>query len=144
MNTSKMGGLIGGQVDTKLLGEADWATWKFKLTVLLRATNLFGITDGTTLPLVKEESKQDYAKWAEKDAKAQTQQKFFEVKCKKNKAVSEYLRRVDAILDNLKSLGADVNESMVITKIISSLPGQYQHFISAWESMPAEQRKMDS
>ncbi|KAJ8878336.1 hypothetical protein PR048_018913 [Dryococelus australis] len=63
--------LIGGQVDTKLSGEADWATWKFKLTVLLRATNLLGITDGTTPPAVKEERKQDYEKWAEKDAKVQ-------------------------------------------------------------------------
>ncbi|KAJ8895665.1 hypothetical protein PR048_001001 [Dryococelus australis] len=57
--------------------------------------------------------------------------------------MSEYLGRVDIILDNLKSLGADVNESMAIAKIISSLPGQYQHFVSAWESMPTERRKMD-
>ncbi|KAJ8892950.1 hypothetical protein PR048_005531 [Dryococelus australis] len=57
--------------------------------------------------------------------------------------MSEYLGRVDAILDNLKSLGADVNNSMAITKIISSLPGQYQHFISALESMSVERRKMD-
>ncbi|KAJ8882569.1 hypothetical protein PR048_014380 [Dryococelus australis] len=66
-----MDGLISGQVDTRLSGEADWATWKFKFTVLLRKTNLLGITDGTTPPPVKEESKQDYEKWAEKDAKAQ-------------------------------------------------------------------------
>ncbi|KAJ8875947.1 hypothetical protein PR048_023855 [Dryococelus australis] len=57
--------------------------------------------------------------------------------------MSEYLGRVDAILKNLKSLGAEVSESMAITKIISSIPGQYQHFISAWESMPAERRKAD-
>ncbi|KAJ8888289.1 hypothetical protein PR048_007776 [Dryococelus australis] len=67
----RMDGLIGGQFNTKLSGEAYWATWKFKLTVLLRATNLLGITDGTTPPPVKEESKQDYEKWAEKDTKAQ-------------------------------------------------------------------------
>ncbi|KAJ8885485.1 hypothetical protein PR048_011683 [Dryococelus australis] len=72
MNTSKINGLPGGQVDTKLSGEADWATWKFKLTVLLRATNLLGIIDGTTPPPIKEESKQDYEKWTEKDAKAQS------------------------------------------------------------------------
>ncbi|KAJ8889845.1 hypothetical protein PR048_009349 [Dryococelus australis] len=70
MYTLKMDGFIGGQVDTKLSGEADWATWKFKLTVLLGATNLLGITDGTTPPSVKEESKQDYEKWTEKNAKA--------------------------------------------------------------------------
>ncbi|KAJ8885787.1 hypothetical protein PR048_011987 [Dryococelus australis] len=57
--------------------------------------------------------------------------------------MSDYLRRVDEILDNLKYLSADANESMAITKIMSSLPGQHQHFISAWGSMPAEQRKMD-
>ncbi|KAJ8885926.1 hypothetical protein PR048_012132 [Dryococelus australis] len=57
--------------------------------------------------------------------------------------MTEYLGRVDAILDNLKSLGDDVNESTAITKFISSLAVQYQHFISAWESMPADRRKMD-
>ncbi|KAJ8890785.1 hypothetical protein PR048_010294 [Dryococelus australis] len=140
-----MDGLIGGQVDTKLSGEADWATWKFKLTVLLRVNNLLlGITDGTTQPPVKEESKKDYENWAEKDAKAQSiivtrieyrvlilvyeqisglsvhlpQQKSFEVKYKKNEAMSEYLGRVEAIFDNLKFLGADVNKSMAITKFI--------------------------
>ncbi|KAJ8881390.1 hypothetical protein PR048_017871 [Dryococelus australis] len=42
-----------------------------------------------------------------------------------------------------KSLCSGVNESMAKSKIISSLPKQCKHFISAWESMPAEQRKMD-
>ncbi|KAJ8892708.1 hypothetical protein PR048_005289 [Dryococelus australis] len=59
---------------------------------------------------------------------------------KLNEAMSRYLGRVDAILDNLKCLGADVNKSMVITKIISS---PHEHFILAWESMPSEWRKMD-
>ncbi|KAJ8882273.1 hypothetical protein PR048_018761 [Dryococelus australis] len=44
INTSKMDGVTSGQVDTQLSGEADWATWKGKLTVLPRATNLLGIT----------------------------------------------------------------------------------------------------
>ncbi|KAJ8869815.1 hypothetical protein PR048_028824 [Dryococelus australis] len=121
-----MDGLIGGQADTKLSGEADWATWKFKL-----------ISNLTTWhyrwhhpPLVKEKSKQIYEKWARKGWQSSNElsvdlakQNFFEVKYNKNEAMSEYLGRVDAILDNLKSLGADVNESMAITKIISSLPG---------------------
>ncbi|KAJ8882272.1 hypothetical protein PR048_018760 [Dryococelus australis] len=142
---------------TNLLGIT---SCKVKLTLLLRATNLLGITSWQltylALPPVKEESKQDCEKWAEKDGKVQSiivthiedsvlqqiiscktacdiwnklhtvyeqkkQQKFFEVKYKKNKTMSEYLGRVDAILDNLKSLGAHVNESIATTTIISSL-----------------------
>ncbi|KAJ8888730.1 hypothetical protein PR048_008222 [Dryococelus australis] len=38
---------------------------------------------------------------------------------KKNETMSEYLGRVDAIFTNLKSLCADFNKSMAITKIIS-------------------------
>ncbi|KAJ8896713.1 hypothetical protein PR048_002058 [Dryococelus australis] len=148
-----------------LLSKSYSTCWRLR-----RATNLLGITDGTTPPSVKEESKQD-EKWAEKDAKARniivTRIKYHvlqqiilcktasdiwdklhsvceqKIKYKNNETMLEYLGRVDAILDNLKSLGADINESMAITKIFSSLPRQYQHFISASESMPVEQRKMD-
>lgn len=71
------------------------------------------------------------------------QQKFFSMKFEDKETVSQFLGRFESLLSKLKNLNAEVSQTMAITKITSSLPSQFQHFVSAWESVPAEKRTMD-
>lgn len=71
------------------------------------------------------------------------QQKFFSIKFEENESVSQFLGRFESLLSKLKNLNAEVSQTMAITKITLSLPSQFQHFVSAWESVPAEKRTMD-
>lgn len=38
--------------------------------------------------------------------------------------------------NQLKQLGEIVSDKMVITKVLMTLPPQFRHFVSAWESVP--------
>jgi hypothetical protein len=71
------------------------------------------------------------------------QQQFFDMKFREGESMSQYLSRFEVLLCRLKGLGAEGSAQMAITKITSSLPSQYRHFISAWESVPADNRTME-
>ncbi|CAG9090637.1 unnamed protein product [Plutella xylostella] len=71
------------------------------------------------------------------------QQKFFAMRYEENDSMSQYLSRFEGILCKLRNINAEVSDSMAITKITSSLPVQYQHFVSAWESVPADKRTLE-
>lgn len=64
------------------------------------------------------------------------QQKFFTLEFKES--VSTYISQLEEIRNKLKQAGEELSEKMIMTKIIMSLPEQYKHFRSAWESVPME------
>ena len=41
-------------------------------------------------------------------------------------------------------MGKEISDSMIITKVLMTLPASYRHFVSAWESAPAGERKLDN
>ncbi|KAL4705368.1 hypothetical protein ACJJTC_004591 [Scirpophaga incertulas] len=55
--------------EAKLSRASNWATWKFKVKVLLRAAGVFDVVDGSCPCPVKD--KDDLEKWNKLDAKAQ-------------------------------------------------------------------------
>lgn len=166
--------------DIKLRDPAQWAAWKFRVKVLLRAAGVLGIVDGSSPRPV--EAKEEFAAWADNDAKAQNiivgrlaektisqvlscttakqiwdrlhtvfeqkgnlsihiaQEKFYNLRFNENDTVANFLGRFEETLATLESLGVKITTSMVITKITSSLPTSYKHFVSAWESVPAEKQ----
>lgn len=175
-------GFVGQQ--QLLEGVENWCTWSYKIKIILRAADLLSIVDGTVQP-PSDGKAEEYEKWMNKDAKAQSilvtrisekvlaqivscqtskeiwnklhtvfeqrgelsvhilQQKFFSMKFEEKETVTEFLGRFESLLCKLKNVKAEVSTSMAITKITSSLPSQYQHFVSAWESVPAEKRTME-
>lgn len=67
------------------------------------------------------------------------QQKFFEMKFDQDD-MAMFLARVEEIVAQIKQAKGDIPENMVITKIITSLPQKYGHFVSAWDSVPTDKR----
>ncbi|KAK9712332.1 hypothetical protein QE152_g24945 [Popillia japonica] len=61
-------------------------------------------------------------------------QKFYNYQYKKGMNVSTYICDIENLVYKLKALNQSIDETMLITKILSGLPESYKYFVSAWES----------
>lgn len=72
------------------------------------------------------------------------QQKFYAcVKAEKDD-IATHISKVECIAQQLRDLGETVSESMLITKILMTLPDKYMHFHTAWESTAATDRTLSN
>lgn len=62
------------------------------------------------------------------------QQRFYSYTKDPADSIAVHISKVQEITQQLKRLGEEVSESMIITKILMTLPSTYNHFFSAWES----------
>lgn len=69
------------------------------------------------------------------------QQKFFLLKF--DSSVSNFISEIEDIKTKLKAAGETLSEKMIITKILMSLPENFKHFRSAWESVPVDNQKLE-
>ncbi|XP_031343120.1 uncharacterized protein LOC116172658 [Photinus pyralis] len=68
------------------------------------------------------------------------QQKFFNMKFEGS--VMDFITKIQNLVAQIKQQKENIPENMVITKILMSLPEQYKHFVSAWESVPEDKRNL--
>lgn len=71
------------------------------------------------------------------------QQKFFVYTRDPEDSIALFMSKMEEMVRQLSDLGAEIAESMVITKIIMALPADYNHFVSAWESTSKTERTLD-
>ncbi|KAI5640370.1 gag-polypeptide of LTR copia-type domain-containing protein [Phthorimaea operculella] len=50
-------------------------------------------------------------------------------------SVASFLGQIEELRSRLKAKGEELTDNMINTKILMSLPDQYKHFVSAWESV---------
>ncbi|GBP10816.1 Retrovirus-related Pol polyprotein from transposon TNT 1-94 [Eumeta japonica] len=72
------------------------------------------------------------------------QQRFFQFKFEEGTEMSVFLSKVHEMQNQLKQLGENMSDKFVITKVLMSLPEDYKHFISAWESAPDDKQTYDN
>ncbi|KAG6463393.1 hypothetical protein O3G_MSEX013850 [Manduca sexta] len=72
------------------------------------------------------------------------QQRFFQYKYEKGVEMSVFLSRIQEIQNQLKQLGEEVSHKFAITKVLMSLPDEYKHLVSAWESAPENRQTFDN
>lgn len=70
------------------------------------------------------------------------QQKFYNLKYE-NQGISTFISKVEKLKDQLSQLGENISEQMMMTKILISLPEEFKHFVSAWESVPNEKQNIN-
>lgn len=58
--------------------------------------------------------------------------------------MSMFLSKIQELQNQLKQMGEEISDKFVITKVLMSLPDEYKHFISAWESAPDDKQTMDN
>uniref|UniRef100_A0A1Y1LCN3 Endonuclease n=1 Tax=Photinus pyralis TaxID=7054 RepID=A0A1Y1LCN3_PHOPY len=70
------------------------------------------------------------------------QQRFFAFKYG-GESMSVHVAKLQEISNELKQLGQEVSEQMLMTKLLMSLPQEYKYFVSAWESVAEDNQKLD-
>lgn len=58
--------------------------------------------------------------------------------------MSIFLSKIQELQNQLKQMGEEISNKFVITKVLMSLPDEYKHFVSAWESAPEEKQTFDN
>ena len=58
--------------------------------------------------------------------------------------ISTHIAKLEDTAHRLKLMGEEISDSMMITKILMTLPENFRHFVSAWESAPAGERTLDN
>lgn len=70
------------------------------------------------------------------------QQKYYSFVKNPNDDIATFLSKLMEVVQQMRDQGENVSESMVMTKVLMSLPAAYNHFYSAWESTIAENQTM--
>lgn len=68
------------------------------------------------------------------------QEQFFVYKKDPAHDIATHVSTLEGLVQKLKTVGVNIDDSMLITKILMTLPSEYRHFSSAWESTAANDR----
>lgn len=71
------------------------------------------------------------------------QQKFFTHSKSDDIDMAAFISQIEELVKQLGELGEKIPESMVVTKILMSLPPSYNHFHSAWESTEEKNQTLE-
>lgn len=72
------------------------------------------------------------------------QQDWYNATKKSSDDIATHIAKLEDIAHRLKLLGETIADSMIITKILMTLPLGYKHFVNAWESAPAGERTLEN
>lgn len=71
-------------------------------------------------------------------------QEFFSYSMDKSSDVATHISKLESIICRLQALGAEVTDSMIISKILTCLPDTYKTFAIAWESTPTKEQTVEN
>lgn len=69
-------------------------------------------------------------------------QEFFNFRYEKNTDMSLHISKMENLCCRLKTLNQTIDDDMLMSKILSTLPDQFKHFSTAWESTPVSERTL--
>lgn len=69
-------------------------------------------------------------------------QQFFSYEKSADDDVATHISKLEAIVQKLKNMKVDISNDMMITRILMTLPAEFRHFVSAWESSTDDQRTL--
>jgi hypothetical protein len=70
------------------------------------------------------------------------QQRYYSFAKEPGDDIATFLSKLTEVVQQLKDQNESISDSMVMTKILMSLPAEYNHFHSAWESTRVEDQTM--
>lgn len=70
-------------------------------------------------------------------------QQFYTFSYEKGTDMNMHISKIQNIVHKLRALNQNIDENMVISKILSTLPSQYSYFVTAWESTAANEKTLE-
>ncbi|XP_054726684.1 uncharacterized protein LOC129236360 [Anastrepha obliqua] len=70
------------------------------------------------------------------------QQQFFQYVKSAEDSIAMHIAKLQKIARQLEDLGEKISENMLVTKILMTLPEQYNHFFAAWEATKKKDRTL--
>lgn len=61
-------------------------------------------------------------------------QKFFNFSKDPSDDIATFISKLQSVVQQMKDLGETISDNIVVTKVLMSLPQEFSHFASAWES----------
>ena len=58
--------------------------------------------------------------------------------------IATHVSRLEDLAHRLEVMGQKIPDQMIVTKILMTLPSSFKHFVSAWESTPADDRTLSN
>lgn len=71
-------------------------------------------------------------------------QQFYSVSFSKNMDMSAYISKVKNLAFRLNAIKTNIDDKMIISKLLTTLSKEYSHFISAWESTETQKKTLDN
>ncbi|KAL7291706.1 hypothetical protein TKK_0014495 [Trichogramma kaykai] len=155
----------------KLRDASIWQEWKFLITMHLDDADLLGHCDGSkaksdkaarkTIAMIVEskplqmimDCKSAYDMWNKlhavyemksKESLSLIQKKFFDFKWDPAGSMSQRISDLEQLANKMKLQNREIPQSMLITRILCTLPAKYDHFHSAWDSTEAGKRTLEN
>lgn len=75
-------------------------------------------------------------------AKHLLQEQFFAYKKDPKHDIATHISTLENLSEKLKAVNVNIDDSMLITKILMTLPSEYRHFSTAWDSTADNQRTL--
>lgn len=72
------------------------------------------------------------------------QQKFYSFAKDPDDEIAVHIAKLQGLVQQLKDLGENISDSMLITKVLMTLPENLAHFQSAWESTASDQQTIEN
>lgn len=72
------------------------------------------------------------------------QQKWFSFQKDPKDDIATHISKLSDLCYTLRSLKEEISDSMMITKILMTLPSSYNHFRSAWDSAAVDQKTVEN
>lgn len=83
----------------------------------------------------------DIFEGSEERNKSSLLQQFFTYK-NNNVSISTLLSEIENLATRLNNIGENINEQMIISKILTCLPNRYMYFTTAWDSTPDDKKTL--
>lgn len=72
------------------------------------------------------------------------QEQFYAFKGNSSDDIATHISKLDSLVQQLKDMNIVIGDEMVITKLLMTLPSEYNHFSSAWDSTPVAERTLEN
>lgn len=72
------------------------------------------------------------------------QQKFYGATYNKEDGIGGHISKLEHLVSQMKNLGETVSQGMLVAKILNTLPPEFSHFHSAWDSTPKGEQTLSN